>query len=106
VEASLAEAQAAARSQRRKRDEEAVTMRGDVREREQRLEVLHAEIQTLQGALTQARTDRLRLKRELAQAGKAATAGQSDVGNAALRQEIVKIAERLMSMPPNREAAE
>jgi chromosome segregation ATPase len=106
VEASLAEAQAAALSQRRKRDEEAVTMRDDVREREQRLEVLHAEIQTLQGALTQARTDRLRLKRELAQAGKAATAGQSDVGNAALRQEIVKIAERLMSMPPNREAAE
>jgi len=106
IEAALAEAQAATLSERRKREEEVATMREDLREREQRLETLHAEIVTLQGALAQARADRLRLKRELGQAGKAATAGQPEAGNAALRQEIVKIAERLMSMPPKQEAAE
>lgn len=107
--AAAQEATAAANERNRK---EIAAMHDDLHEREQRLETLHAEIQTLQGALTQARADRLRLKRELKQTGKAAAGADAsaaavpDAGNAALRQEIVKVAERLMSLPPNREAAE
>ena len=78
-------------------------MREDLREREQRLETLHAEIVRLEGALSQARADRLRTKRDTGTIGGSAVA----VGdNAALRREITRIAERLMSLPPKQEAAE
>ena len=81
---------------------------GAIKERDDAI----AELDFAKHRLTEARADRLRLKRELKQAGKATAATAMpgapapDTGNAALRQEIVKIAERLMSLPPNREAAE
>jgi chromosome segregation ATPase len=105
--AALETAQAGLLVARGRRDEEIMTMREDLREREQRIETLHAEIQTLQGALSQARSDRQRLKREVAQAGKAAaTKAAPAADNAALRKQIVEIADRLMSLEAKREAAE
>jgi chromosome segregation ATPase len=107
AEAALETAQAGLLVARGRRDEEIMTMREDLREREQRIETLHAEIQTLQGALSQARSDRQRLKREVAQAGKAAaTKAAPAADNAALRKQIVEIADRLMSLEAKREAAE
>lgn len=103
-EAALSEAQGAVLDAHHKRDQDIAAMKEDLREREQRLETLHAEIQTLQGALAQARADRLRLKRELTQVGK--TAAEPGADTAALRQEIVRVAERLMELPPKQEAAE
>jgi chromosome segregation ATPase len=79
--------------------EEAIAMQEQMRERDERLEVLHAEIQTLQGALAQSREDRLQLKREIGH-------GQGGEDRAALRAEISRVAEQLLAMPHRQEAAE
>ncbi len=70
-----------------------------------KLEDVLSEVATLRADLAQMRTERARLKRELAQARKAGGAGRGS-DNAALRNEITKIAERLMTLPPVQEAAE
>lgn len=109
AERDLGETRAALQAQRERMTEEAAMSRNDLREREGRLEALHAEVQTLRGALTQARADRARLKREAAQGRKAMAepaASEPNPANAALRQEIVRVAERLMTLPPKQEAAE
>lgn len=92
----LAASEAALAAERSLRQEEALAVQEQMRERDERLEVLHAEIQTLQGALSQSREDRLQLKREARQ-------GQD---HAALRAEISRVAEQLMAVPHRQEAAE
>jgi chromosome segregation ATPase len=82
-------------------------MRGHLREREQRLEMLHAEIQTLQGALTQARTERGILKREDAKpVAPVSPAATPAGGKTALRRDLLKVAGRLKPRRPKQEAAE
>lgn len=75
-----------------------------LREREDMIEALHAEIGTVQGARDQARADRAGLKRELA-ALRRQTGGKA-AGEAALRQEIVRLADALLVASESREAAE
>ncbi len=105
TEGRLAASQTALATEQARHQEEAAAMREDIREGDQRFETRHAEIVTLQGALSQARADRMRLKREAAKAGKPQSVSP-EPGNAALRQEIVKVAERLMTLTPKQEAAE
>lgn len=90
--------------ERKRFAEEIAALHADLREREGRLETVHAEALTLQGSLAQARADRTRLKRELAELRRQPAGAASD--NAALRQEILRVAERLMTLPPAQEAAE
>ncbi len=86
------------------RDREEVTALQDAQnERESQVEMLRAELQTLQGALTQARADRTQLMDEISALRRA---GGEGLDHAALRQEIVSLADRLMSAAPKREAAE
>lgn len=83
------------------------TLRGYLREREQRLETLHAEIQTLQGALMQARTERGVPKREDAKpAAPVASAAVPTGGKTALRSDIMKVTGRLKTRRQKQEAAE
>ena len=100
---ALTASKAALDAERAARQEEEAAMHEQIRERDERLEVLHAEIQTLQGALAQSREDRLELKREMRQAQ---AAGPDHVGQAALRAEISRVAEQLMALPRRQEAAE
>lgn len=103
LEGWLEEAQQALASARREHELEIIGLKEAGQGREGRIEALHAELQTLEGALEQARSDRAEAKRELAALRKdAATQG----GNMALRQEIIRLADRLMTQPPKREAAE
>lgn len=104
----LTQLKAASEAERQRAKEEAARMHEDVREGEERLETVHAEVQTLKGALAQVRSDLARSKRELSQLRKERGAGEAghENENAELRREIVKIAERLMSLPPKQEAAE
>lgn len=105
----LTQTKATFEAERQRLKEEVAQMQEDLREREGRLETVHAEVQTLKGALAQVRADLARSKRELSQLRKqerAASEAGSQNDNAALRQEIVKIAERLMTRPPKQEAAE
>lgn len=97
----LAVSEAALAAERSERQKEGLAMQEQIRERDERLEVLHAEMHTLQGALAQSREDRLQLKREIRQAGTSGTDG-----HAALRAEISRVAEQLMALPPRQEAAE
>lgn len=83
---------------------EAAAHRAALRERDEMLEGLHAEIGTVQGAGDQARTDRAGLKRELAALRK--QNGGKAAGEAALRQEIVRLADALLVASESREAAE
>jgi len=89
---------------RRRYKEEVDTLQDSQREREGRIELLRAELQTLEGALGQARDDRKQLLDEISKLRKTATGGEAT--SAALRQEIVRLADRLMSTAPKREAAE
>jgi chromosome segregation ATPase len=107
--AELTQTKSALEAERQRLKEEAAQMHEDLREREGRLETVHAEVQTLKGALAQVRADLARSKRELSQLrkqGRSAGEPGSQNDNAALRQEIVKLAERLMTLPPKQEAAE
>lgn len=88
---------------RRRNREEIATLQDAQNERESQIEMLRAELQTLQGALTQARADRTHLMDEISALRRAGGAGAN---GAALRQEIVKLADRLMDAAPKREAAE
>ncbi|AOO83637.1 hypothetical protein [Bosea vaviloviae] len=82
-------------------------MRGHLREREQRLETLHAEIQTLQGALMQARTERGVPKREDAKpAVPASSVAVPAGGTTTLRRDIMKVTRRLKARRAKQEAAE
>ncbi len=83
---------------------EAVAHRAALRERDEMAEALHAEIGTIQGARDQARADRAGLKRELAALRK--QNGGKAAGEAALRQEIVRLADALLVASESREAAE
>lgn len=95
--------------ERTRRAEELLAQRQTLREREEAIEALHAEVLTMQGARDQARADREGLKRENAalrrEAG-AAGKGGSGEGEAALRQEIVKLADLLLAATDERAAAE
>lgn len=82
-------------------------LRGYLREREERLETLHAEIQTLQGALVQARTERDVPKRDdVKPAVPVTSAAVPASGKTALRRDIMKASERLKTGRPKQEAAE
>lgn len=83
---------------------EAVAHRAALRERDEMVEALHAELGTLQGARDQARADRAGLKRELAALRK--QNGGKAAGEAALRQEVVRLADALLVASESREAAE
>jgi chromosome segregation ATPase len=76
---------------------EKAAMQDEVRIREAKIEALHAELQTLAGALAQARFERDKRRDGAAQPA-------SD--QAALRQEIVRLADTLMQLSPKRAAAE
>lgn len=89
---------------RRRNSEEMAILQDSQREREGRIELLRAELQTLEGALSQARDDRAHLLDEISGLRKAASSGE--LAHAALRQEIVRLADRLMSQSPKRDAAE
>lgn len=107
VEQALAQAKAALDAERQRASQEAAALREDLRTREAQLEAVHAEVQTLHGALEESRAERAKLKREATQAGKAGAAtGGSSEQHVALRKEIMAVAERLMMLPPKREAAE
>ncbi|CAM5223051.1 putative protein OS=Bosea thiooxidans OX=53254 GN=ARD30_18690 PE=4 SV=1 [Bosea thiooxidans] len=104
LEQALAAAQAELAELRRANKEEIVVLQNAQRERESQVEMLRAELRTLEGALSQAREDRDQLLDEMSGLRRAAAgAGGS---NAALRQEITRLADRLMSLAPSREAAE
>lgn len=83
---------------------DAAAHREALRERDETVEALHAELGTVQGARDQARTDRAGLKRELAALRK--QGGGKAAGEAALRQEIVRLADALLVASESREAAE
>lgn len=83
---------------------DAAAHRQALRERDETVEALHAELGTVQGARDQARTDRAGLKRELAALRK--RGGGKAVGEEALRQEIVRLADALLVASESREAAE
>lgn len=76
-----------------------------MRERDETIEALHGEVLTLRGARDQARADRAGLKRELASLRREG-ASADKVGEAALRQEIVRLADALLASAESREAAE
>jgi chromosome segregation ATPase len=85
--------------------EEMERHRAALRERDEAVETLHAEMLTLKGARDQARADRSGLKRELAALRRqGASAGRA--GDEALRQEIVRVADLLLAAADSREAAE
>ncbi|WP_156323586.1 hypothetical protein [Bosea sp. AAP35] len=109
----LARLQATLDTQKGRFEQETAGLREDLRARDAQLEAVHAEVQTLKGALEQSRAERAKLKRELAMSQKAgarnaeASAATPDPqANAALRREIMAVAERLMNLPPQQEAAE
>ncbi|MGO4173275.1 hypothetical protein [Bosea sp. TAF32] len=88
---------------RRRKQEEITALQDSQRERDGQIELVHAELQTLQGALSRAREDRNQLLDEMSDLRRAASGAQA---NSALREEIVRLADRLMSLSPKREAAE
>lgn len=106
MEQELIQAKAALEAERQRGSREVAGLREDLRTREAQLEAVHAEVQTLHGALEESRAERARLKREAAQIGKAGVAASDSAAHAALRKEIMAVAERLMTLPPQQEAAE
>ncbi|WP_156410511.1 hypothetical protein [Bosea sp. Root381] len=106
MEREQAKAEAALAAERL--SQQANDLRKELEAREAQLQAARAEIQTLQGALEESRTERSRLKRETAQARKAGgvAAVPDPAAQAALRREIMAVAERLMALPPKQEAAE
>lgn len=72
--------------------------------RDSQIEVLRAELGRLEAALNQGREERERLREEVSELRKAGPGEQQN--HAVLRQEIVRLADRLMSLPPKQEAAE
>lgn len=84
---------------------EAKRQRETMRERDETIEALHGEVLTLRGARDQARADRAGLKRELATLRRQGGTGDK-ADEAALRQEIVRLADTLLASAESREAAE
>lgn len=108
IEREMAQTKAEQEAKASRDAEDIAALRRDLGARDGRLETLHAELQTLQGMLEQSREERARLQREAAdtrKAGRTAAAPDPEA-NAALRREIMAVAERLMNLPPQREAAE
>jgi chromosome segregation ATPase len=103
LEQALAMAKDDHEAAKRRNREEVTALQDAQNERESQVEMLRAELQTLQGALTQARADRTQLMDEISALRRA---GGEGLDHAALRQEIVSLADRLMSAAPKREAAE
>jgi len=99
--ASAREELAAAQLGHRK---EVAALHHSQRERDAQVEMLHAELQRLEGALSQGREERERLREEIS--GLRRTGADEGPNHPALRQEIVRLADRLMSLPPKQEAAE
>ena len=108
LEQDLMQAKAALESERGDSARAIAGLREDLLAREAQIETVHAEVQTLKGALEQSRVERAKLKAEVAQMLKAgaSTASAAPEANAALRREIMAVAERLMNLPPQQEAAE
>lgn len=109
LEVELAQEKSMNASRRQRAAEEVAQAQNELRARDARFETEHAEAQTLQGALAQVRAELARTKQELSQLRREVKpvddpAARSD--NAALRQEIVRIADQLLTPPPSREAAE
>lgn len=77
--------------------EEVARMQDEVRIRDAKIEALHAELQTLAGALAQARFERDKRR-------DGATEPAADQGG--LRNEIVRLADEMMALTPKRTAAE
>ncbi|MGX5735178.1 hypothetical protein [Bosea thiooxidans] len=89
---------------RAKHQKEVAVVQEGQRERDRQIEMLRAELKTLEGALSQGREERERLREEISGLRKTGSGEGQD--QAALRQEIVRLADRLMSLPPKQEAAE
>ncbi len=108
IEREMAQMMAEQEAKAARAVEEIAALRRDLGARDGQLETVHAELQTLQGMLEQSRDERARLQREAAEARKTGTtvAAADPEANAALRREITALAERLMKLPPQREAAE
>ena len=103
LEGWLEEAQQALADLRRQHEQEVAALKEAEQGREGRIEELQAALRTLEAALAQARDDSIAAKQELATLHReAATQG----GNMALRQEIIRLADRLMSHSSEPEAAE
>lgn len=92
----------------RRKDEDDRALHESQRRHQETIEALHAEMLTMQGARDQARADRGELKSEIAtlrsEIAKGAAGGAAE--QAALRQEIVKLADMLMAAGDERAAAE
>ena len=108
MEQELTQTRTAFEAERQRVARDMTGLREDLRAREAQLETVHAEVQTLHGALEQSRAERAKLQREAALARKtgAVPAVAAPADHAALRREIMAVAERLMSLPPKQEAAE
>lgn len=89
---------------RAKHQKEVAVVQESQRERDRQIEMLRAELKTLEGALSQGREERERLREEISELRKTGSGEGQD--QTALRQEIVRLADRLMSLPPRQEAAE
>jgi len=103
-EQALAAAQEELAVARAKHQKEIAVVQEGQRERDSQIEVLRAELRTLEGALSQGREERERLREEISGLRKIGSGEGQD--HAALRREIVRLADRLMSLPPKQEAAE
>jgi chromosome segregation ATPase len=100
-EQALAAAQEELAVARAKHQKEVVVVQES---RDSQIAVLRAELGRLEAALNQGREERERLREEISELRKAGPGEQPD--HAVLRQEIVRLADRLMSLPPKQEAAE
>jgi len=98
-ETELAEADGALKTARQSHTEEVSAMREEIRTRDERLETLHAEIMMLKGALAEARSER-------ASEARFTGAMPANDSRSALREEIVRIADVLMTLSSKQEAAE
>lgn len=100
AELALARSGEALTMERERAAREESRMGEAVRQQEERLATLHAEIQTLHGSLEQARAERERLHHE------ATRSSRTEAADKALRDEIVKLGEALLADTAKREAAE
>lgn len=108
LEARLSELAGRLDDVQRRKVEDDLALHEHQRRHQETIEELHAELLTMQGARDQARADRGELKSEIAtlrgQIAKGSAVGTAE--QAALRQEIVKLADMLMAAGEARAAAE
>lgn len=108
LEQEMTQMKVAHEAQAKRDSAEIAGLRQELSARSGEFETVHAELQTLQGALEQSRAERARLQRAATVARKTGVAAPTPgpEANAALRREIMAVAERLMNLPPQQEAAE